>query len=146
MKKILLADDDSDDAEIFQEALQYACPSALFMRFEDGKQLLQHLETNLSSLPDLIFLDLNMPEMNGWQCLAALKTNHKLKSIPVIIYTTSSNPRDKEIAIDLNAHGLIVKPSNQKALERILSIVVCKLGSHDLEHAINDAYLLSKEN
>ena len=145
MKKVLLADDDSDDAEVFEEALLRSCPATVFNRFEDGKQLLQYLEANHTNLPDLIFLDLNMPEMNGWQCLAAMKTSSRLKSIPVIMYTTSSNPRDKEIAIDLNAHGLIVKPSNQKALERIISMVVCKLDSDDLKQAINDAYLMSRD-
>lgn len=145
MKTIVLADDDQDDADIFEEALLRSCSSTAFKRFEDGRQLLLYLDSIYPSLPDLIFLDLNMPEMNGWQCLAALKTNAKFKSVPVIMYTTSSNPRDKEIAIDLNAHGLIVKPSNPRVLERILSEIVCKLHSVELKQAITDAYLLSKE-
>jgi CheY-like chemotaxis protein len=145
MKTIILADDDCDDAEVFEEALARSCPSTIFKRFEDGKQLLRYLESNYPKLPDLIFLDLNMPEMNGWQCLAALKTSRKLEPIPVIMYTTSSNPRDREIAIDLNAHGLIVKPSSPKALEVILAKVVCNLDSEDLKKAINEAYLLSSD-
>jgi CheY-like chemotaxis protein len=145
MKTIVLADDDGDDAEIFEEALSRSCPSTSFVRFEDGNQLLRYLEANYPQLPDMIFLDLNMPEMNGWQCLAALKTNLKFKDVPVIMYTTSSNPRDKEIALDLNAHGLIVKPGNPKLLERLLSDVICKLGTNDLKQTINDAYLLSRE-
>ena len=106
---------------------------------------MQYLEADQPRTPDLIFVDLNMPEMNGWQCLAALKSNPKLKGIPVIIYTTSSNPRDREIAMDLNAHGLIVKPSSQKLLEQILATIVCKLDSDDVRRVINDAYLLSRE-
>lgn len=145
MKTIFLADDDADDAEVFQEALLRSCPPVFYMRFEDGRQLLQYLEADQPRTPDLIFVDLNMPEMNGWQCLAALKSNPKLKSIPVIIYTTSSNPRDREIALDLNAHGLIVKPSSQKLLEQILATIVCKLDSDDVRRVINDAYLLSRE-
>jgi CheY-like chemotaxis protein len=146
MKTILLADDDGDDAETFQEALSHACPTAVFKRFEDGNQLLQYLESKYPVMPDLIFLDLNMPVMNGWQCLAAIKSSAKFKHVPVVIYTTSSNPRDREIAIDLKAHGLIIKPGNHRVLERILTIVVCKLDTTELKHAINDAYLLGKES
>jgi CheY-like chemotaxis protein len=145
MKTVLLADDDQDDAEIFEEALLRSCDSITFKWFEDGQKLLEYLESKYPDLPELIFLDLNMPEMNGWQCLAGLKTNTKFKSIPVIMYTTSSNPRDKEIAVDLNAHGLIVKPSNPRVLERILTEIVCNVEAIELKEAINNAYLLSKD-
>jgi CheY-like chemotaxis protein len=145
MKKILLADDDIDDAEVFQEALSRACAATTFKRFEDGAQLLEYLVSSYPNLPDLIFLDLNMPEMNGWQCLAALKSSSKLKSVPVIMYTTSTNPRDREIASDLNAHGLIVKPSNPRLPEQVLAVVVCKLETTELKQAIHDAYLLSRQ-
>lgn len=144
MIRVLLADDDRDDAEIFSEALTVACASTSVERFENGKLLLDFLERNDSPTPHIIFLDLNMPVMNGWQCLAALKLNEKFRSIPVVMYTTSSNPRDKQIALDLGAHGLIVKPSRAKLLERILSGIVCKLGTTDLKQAVNDAYLLSR--
>ena len=145
MIQVLLADDDNDDAEIFAESLHIVCPAVSFQRVEDGKKLLAFLERVKPELPEIIFLDLNMPVMNGWQCLAALKTNQKFKKIPVVMYTTSSNPRDKQIALDLGAHGLIVKPGRPKVLERILSNVVCKLGAVDLKQAISDAYLLSRE-
>jgi len=146
MKTIVLADDDGDDAETFQEALSHVCPAINFKRFEDGNQLLQYLESKFHALPDLVFLDLNMPVMNGWQWLAAIKSNPKFKHLPVIIYTTSSNPRDREIAMDLNAHGLIIKPSNHRILERIFATVLSKLDTMELKHAINDAYRLGKES
>jgi CheY-like chemotaxis protein len=96
-------------------------------------------------MPDVIFLDLNMPVMNGWQCLAKLKNSEAYKEIPVVMYTTSSNPRDYEIAIDLNAHGLITKPSKPKVLSKILNTVICSLGTIELRQSIKDAYLLTKE-
>src|SRR3712207_625430 len=96
-KTVLLADDDADDAEIFQEALREVAPSTNLYRVESGTAILQYLKDNRNVRPDIIFMDLNMPLMNGWQCLAKLKNTKGLDDIPVIIYTTSSNPRDYEI-------------------------------------------------
>lgn len=144
-KTILLADDDNDDAEIFQEALHIADPDFVCHRFDTGAGVLQYLNNAANIRPDLIFLDLNMPEMNGWQCLAKLKNLKHFSDIPVVIYTTSSNPRDFEIAMDLNAHGLITKPSNPKVLEKILVLILQKINTSALGPAVKDAYLLSRD-
>ena len=101
----LLADDDRDDAELFSEALSTVNPSIKFHHVEDGQEVFQFLSTSKIEKPDVIFLDLNMPAMSGWQCLAKLKNDTTLKNIPVIMYSTSSNPREKEIAIELGATG-----------------------------------------
>lgn len=145
MKRVLLADDDADDAEVFKEALEKVCDTADCTWVENGKKLFLYLE-KVSTLPEVIFLDVNMPEMNGWQCLAKLKNSSEYKSIPVIMYTTSSSPRDRQIAQDMNAHGLITKPSNHKVLEKILDLVVCNLGKEELIDALKDAYLIAKES
>lgn len=142
---ILLADDDSDDFEIFREALHEADCSATLFRVEDGSAVFQYLKNPAAERPDLIFLDLNMPGMNGWQCLAKLKNTLDFENIPVIIYTTSSHFRDIEIANDLNAHGLITKPSNPRILTRVLRRIVCTLGTDDLRQSIKDAYLITQE-
>ena len=144
--RVLLADDDRDDAEIFEEALQKSCPSATFHRVENGIKLFQYLNDVQNSKPDIIFLDLNMPEMSGWQCLARLKNTDEHKNIPVIMYTTSSNPRDKEFARDLNAHGLITKPKNPKVLEKVLGLIICSLHSNEIRQVIQDAYLLTRDS
>lgn len=140
---ILLADDDKDDAEIFKEALDEAQCNASFIHASTGADVFTLLEKGAN--PDVIFLDLNMPVMNGWQCLAKLKNSEAYKDIPVVMYTTSSNPRDYQIATDLNAHGLITKPSNPKILSKILKTVLCSFGTNELYHALKDAYLLTKE-
>lgn len=142
MISFLLADDDVDDAEIFKEALEAVDPSIDFVRVETGADVFVKLKDHR---PDVIFLDLNMPEMSGWQCLAKLKNTIGLEDIPVIMYTTSSNPRDKEIATDLKAHGLITKPSSPRLLEKILSILISGLKEGKLREVLKDAYLISKE-
>ena len=144
INKVLLADDDCDDAEVFREALSKVCPKAQFVRVENGRKLFQLLEQS-TDFPDLIFLDLNMPELNGWQCLAKLKNASEFSEIPVVMYTTSSNPRDREIAQDLNAHGLITKPSDHRILEKVLDLIVCNFNKENLKTALLDAYLIAKQ-
>lgn len=144
-KVILLADDDGDDFEVFREALSEADCGATLFRVEDGLAVFDYLNDPASARPDLIFLDLNMPGMNGWQCLAKLKNTPGCENIPVIVYTTSSHFRDFEIANDLNAHGLITKPSNPRILTRVLRRIVCSLGTDDLRQSVRDAYLITQE-
>ena len=133
----LLADDDRDDAEIFSEALSTVNPSIKFHHVEDGQEVFQFLSTSKIEIPDVIFLDLNMPAMSGWQCLAKLKNDTVLKNIPVIMYSTSSNPREKEIAIELGATGFVTKPTDFKVLTKILEAIFTNLGS-DLKRILKE--------
>lgn len=122
-KLFLLADDDHDDAELFSEALNRVDPSITLHHVDNGTGVFEFLNDGRQT-PDLIFLDLNMPKMSGWQCLAQLKNNPDYKDIPVIMYTTSSHYRDAEIALDLGALGLVTKPSEFKILKTIISAIV----------------------
>jgi CheY-like chemotaxis protein len=119
-KFFLLADDDSDDAELFREALSSVNSSVDFQHVDDGHGVFEFLCNTVNRRPDIIFLDLNMPAMGGWQCLSKLKNDIYFKDIPVIMYSTSSHPRDKEIAIELGALGFLTKPSDYKSLQRML--------------------------
>lgn len=125
MKQIVLIDDDRDDAELFKEALEEINPTVGFEYYEDSKHALHELvEKNEPSLPDLIFLDINMPIVSGWQCLDEFKKTTHLKDIPVVIFTTSSQPAEKERAHQLGATGFITKPSEYKQLRAMISSFV----------------------
>jgi CheY-like chemotaxis protein len=124
MKRILLIDDDRDDAELFKEALSEINSSISFEHYEDSRQGLQNLLEKHNNLPDVIFLDINMPIISGWQCLAEFKKAEHLKNIPVILFTTSSQPREKEIAKELGAAGFITKPNEYKMLKELLASVL----------------------
>lgn len=138
MSKIfLLADDDSDDADMFQEVLSEIDPAIIFHRSWDGYGVLESLEDKSLEHPDIIFLDINMPGMNGWQCLAKLKNSGAYKDIPVIIYSTSSNTRDAEIALDLGALCYITKPNDFNTLKKIFEIIVLNLNGNLLEALSN---------
>ena len=124
MKKILLIDDDLDDAELFKEALSEADDTAFFEYYDDGKKALQNLVLNPAQVPDIIFLDINMPSISGWDCLKALKADKKLRKIPVIMYSTSNHKREMGIATELGAADFIIKPHNYLELkEKLLKAI-----------------------
>ncbi len=130
MNKIfLLADDDSDDADMFREILSEIDASIIFHRSWSGHEVLDILNDKSLRHPDIIFMDINMPGMNGWQCLAKLKSNEAHKHIPVIMYSTSSHQRDAEIALDLGALGFLTKPDNSRELKNILELIAANLQS-----------------
>jgi CheY-like chemotaxis protein len=120
MKQVVLIDDDMDDAELFKEALFEINPSVAFKHYQDPKAGLNYFLEKGSDLPDLIFLDINMPIMSGWQCLTEFKKAGHLKHIPVIMFTTSSQPKEKELAKELGAQDFIIKPSEYKALKQLI--------------------------
>lgn len=135
MKKIfLLVDDDSDDKELFCEALESIDPSIECYCAAHGKEALSVLKEKPSSeRPHLIFLDINMPEMNGWQCLVELKKEEDYKEIPVLMYSTSSHPRDVNIALDLGALCFFTKPGDFKELKSMLEVVANHVHQNLLE-------------
>lgn len=119
----LLADDDRDDTEMFSEALAAIDETIVCHCVSDGRQALDTLD-ELVQLPDLIFLDVNMPVMNGWQCLKALKEDDRYYQVPVIIISTSSHERDIEIASELGALCYFTKPHYFTELTGVLQVIV----------------------
>ena len=116
VRKIILADDDADDRTVIQDVMELLEAGDVMMFAENGEELLDVLQINFSGLssPCLIVLDLNMPKMNGTQTLSRLKSNEQFKHIPVIIYSTSINPVEKEKCLLLGAHSFITKPLSYK--------------------------------
>jgi CheY-like chemotaxis protein len=108
-KKCLLVDDDDDDREIFCLALQKIDPAIECMTARDGVEALSILNGK-KYLPDYIFLDLNMPVMDGKECLKGIRMQNHLSTVPVIIFSTSSAEKDKEEAKKLGATAFITKP------------------------------------
>jgi len=109
MTAIFLIDDDEDDREIFQAALDTFDFPHSYVEAVDGEDGLNKLNDPSLPKPDLIFLDLNMPRVDGRQFLAAIKQLEAFKAIPVIIYSTSSLDADKEKAFSSGASGFMTK-------------------------------------
>jgi CheY-like chemotaxis protein len=139
-KFFLLADDDCDDADLFREALSSVNTSVDFQHVDDGNGVFEFLSNTTNRRPDIIFLDLNMPAMSGWQCLSKLKNDIYFKDIPVIMYSTSSHQRDKEIAMELGALGFLTKPSDYKSLQKMLYNI--SNNSEELKSVLTDKVFL----
>ena len=114
MKKntILVVDDDREDHMIL---LEYFSGEGLdmFVTFIDnGQKAIEYLESlkDPDDMPRLIILDLNMPKLNGVQTLERIKRDERFNKIPVIIYSTSINPLEKEKCLKLGAHSYVTKP------------------------------------
>jgi len=127
----LLVDDDSDDRELFLEAVESLDPPVQCLVAIDGQDALDLLASlNDEDLPEVIFLDVNMPVMNGWDCLKTIKQQEKYKHIPVIMCSTSSHQREIDTAIDLGALCFCVKPEKFTTLKQIVEIVNKHLGDN----------------
>lgn len=121
---ILIVDDDEDDRVLFCEAAKSVDASIECLEARDGQEALQLLKTSKISTPDFIFLDLNMPRVNGKQCLADLKRSKEFRHIPVIIYTSSKRETDKMETQLLGASHFITKPTGLSELRKALSFVL----------------------
>lgn len=121
---ITLADDDEDDRLFFTDAFDELKIKTAVNTVNNGKELLDFLNHPETVLPNIIFLDLNMPIMNGIDCLKEIKQNKKFKDIAIAIYSTSSSDKDVENTFVLGANVYIKKPSNFNDLKKVLSEVV----------------------
>lgn len=115
-------DDDEDDRYFFALALQHIDPTINCVAARDGREGLSLLK-NGTFLPDYIFLDLNMPVMDGKECLIEIRKDSRLSRVPVIIFSTSSADRDKEETKKLGANAFITKPALVPALAERLTQV-----------------------
>jgi|SRR6185312_2576828 len=129
-KTILLVDDDRSERNLFKEAVLEVNPDISYLSAEDGNEALALLASLSDNLPDVIFMDINMPGMNGWTCLSKIKQDDLLKDIPVIMYSTSDHQRDVDIAMKYGALCFCVKPESFKTLTYIVKVVSENLGKN----------------
>ena len=125
---ILLADDDIDDCIFFKEALDELILSTHPTAVHDGEQLMQLLINETNELPDVLFLDLNMPRKNGFECLSEIKLSKKLNQLPVIIFSTSFEQEVVNQLFQNGAQYFIRKPSEfsqfKKIIQQSLTLIV----------------------
>jgi CheY-like chemotaxis protein len=119
--KLMLIDDDEDDRELFLIALEGMDTSCDCVTVASCREALVMLNKG-EFLPDFIFLDLNMPQLNGRECLCEMKKSPTLSLIPVIIFSTSSERHDIEDTRAGGAIGFITKPSKTSELSTILDL------------------------
>jgi CheY-like chemotaxis protein len=108
-RSLVIAEDDEDDREFYEAALTESAKCVDFVFVGNGVELIEYLRAH-ESLPDLIFLDLNMPLMDGREALKVIRSHPKFKDIPVVCITTSSNKDDRSLCFGHGA-GFFTKPA-----------------------------------
>lgn len=123
-KVIFIADDDEDDRMLFLEAVEDLNLPAAVKAACDGQELLNTLEKTANRLPDMIFLDINMPIKNGFDCLGEIRSREDaLKEVKIIMLSTSKNADNIELCHKLGADFYAVKPSSFQGLKDLLQKV-----------------------
>ncbi|MEO5995368.1 MAG: response regulator [Chitinophagaceae bacterium] len=125
-KIIFLADDDVDDCTLFEDALREISSTTHLTTANDGIELMEILENRVPPKPDVIFLDLNMPRKNGFECLEEIKQTSRFSNIPVVIFSTSSQKETVNEVYKKGANYYICKPGSfaklKSAIQQILTV------------------------
>lgn len=121
--RICLVDDDKDDRETFQDAFNELNSDNVLMTFKNGLEAIDYLNA-IEDVPDIIFLDLNMPIMGGLETLREIRKNERYKLLSVVIYSTSSSEKDIEETLVAGANIYITKPTNYRVLKNMLTKVM----------------------
>jgi CheY-like chemotaxis protein len=143
---ILLADDDTDDCIFFKEALDELLLSTHLTVVNDGEQLMQLLINETNEFPDVLFLDLNMPRKNGFECLSEIKLSKKLNQLPVIIFSTSF---EQEVVNQLYQNGaqyFIRKPSEFSQFKKIIQQSLALIAQENISQPTRENFVITVQN
>lgn len=117
---ILLADDDIADCLLFKDALEELPVSATLTVVNNGEQVIEELTKKKDNLPDVLFLDLNMPRKNGFASLGHIKRSIELQNLPVIIFSSTSEQEAIKMVFKDAAHYYICKPADFTQLKKVI--------------------------
>jgi CheY-like chemotaxis protein len=140
---ILLADDDMDDSILFKDILEELPLSTRLTTVFTGEQLMQLLKETTEQLPDILFLDLNMPRKNGFDCLSEIKQTEKLKLLSVVIFSTSFDPEVVNLLYKNGAQYYIRKPNNFGQLKKLIHQALILTAKTNSDYPTKEKFVLS---
>ncbi len=143
---ILLADDDPDDCLFFKEALNGSVFTTHLTIVTDGEHLMEILLGDINSLPDVLFLDLNMPRKNGFECLSEIKLSNKLKSLPVIVLSTSLEQEVVNLLYQNGAKYFIRKPAEFSQFKKIIQHTITLMANVDQTKPTKENFVITLKN
>jgi CheY-like chemotaxis protein len=135
IQSVILADDDSDDHLVFENALHEVSSTIKLYPVSNGVELMSLLG---NFVPDLLFLDLDMPYKNGLECLAEIRTNKDTASLPVVVFSSTSRANNIEVAYEMGAHLFFIKPSTYRDLFIAIQAILAK--DWQEPHAVKESY------
>lgn len=122
---IVLADDDEDDRHFFKMAVESTGLSCSVILLKDGTEFKDYLGA-ATEKPVIVFLDINMPRIDGFECLELVRTKYNPNEVAVVMYTTSNSQADRQQAMELGANEYLVKPTGFSELKEIIARLVEK--------------------
>ena len=139
---ILLADDDGDDRYFFRKAVTTLPFQVQLTTVDDGAKLMAYLSENSTKLPDVLFLDYNMPRKNGFECLSEIKSSPVLKTLPVIMYSTYVHDDVADMLYERGAHYYIRKAGLDE-LQKLIQIILTLTTKGELVRPTREKFILS---
>ncbi|WP_281232388.1 response regulator [Flavobacterium gelatinilyticum] len=140
---ILLADDDEDDCSFFKEALDELSLKTTLVTVNDGVQLMEYLTSKpVDNLPDLLFLDLNMPKKNGSECLTEIRQIEKLKDFPIIIFSTSLDGEIVDVMFEKGATFYIRKPGDFSKLKSVIENALIAASENNFKQPARGSFVI----
>jgi CheY-like chemotaxis protein len=143
---ILLADDDTDDCIFFKKALDELLLSSHLTVVHDGEQLMHLLINETNESPDVLFLDLNMPRKNGFECLSEIKLSKKLNQLPVIIFSTSFEQEVVNQLFQNGAQYFIRKPSEFSQFKKIIQHSLALIVQENISQPARENFVIAVQN
>lgn len=140
-QRVLLADDDDDDRLLFLDVLR-ELPSPVSLEVASNGEVLMDLLAR-SPLPDVVFLDLNMPLKNGFECLDEIRSDPAMASLPVIIFSTSSQPSAIDQVYRSGAQLYIRKPNDFTQLRKVINHVLTMDWKKEPPQPVRDKFVLA---
>lgn len=140
---LLLADDDEDDCDFFKDALDELGVSVNLVIVNDGVQLMNFLlDDEQANLPDILFLDFNMPRKSGFECLTEIKENDELKHLPVIVFSTSLDMKIVDLMYEKGATYYIQKPGDFSRFKNVIANALKICAKNNFKQPVRDYFIL----
>jgi len=137
---VLFVDDDSDESYLFNEALEHSGLNIQMSKAKDGNDLLSYLRSQ--PLPDIVFIDLNMPYKDGLEALIEIRKDKKFEKLPLIIYSTTKNNSHIDLTYQNGASLFVVKPNNFDGMVQIVK-KVCTIDWKNFSVPQRDEFLVT---
>lgn len=137
----MLADDDEDDRAFFKEALDELLIPVTLTTVNDGVELMDFLSMS-HTLPDILFLDLNMPRKSGYECLTEIKKIDRLKYLIVIVFSTSLDMKVVDLMYETGASYYIKKPGEFSKLKTVIENAIIISFKNNLKQPLRNNFIL----